>query len=253
MNRAIFSVTSTPSFCSFLEHYGFSGSFVFSDPLFSSYIYTKTCMFWISCHHLLDCPVFLKLFSSNNFLHRAPTASNLTPCPTFRHHFEWARLPSSAEPYAWIQAPFASIKAILSCCPSSKIPLRDYKNKGWNSGSAEVNGNIATDFNKARTDLSTRSSSTRLCVSHRRIRRVSALPLLKIIHRFSVRTPSISFTLSEDIRIDKLTDQTRRNMPDLKYLAKYRKFGPVNCQVETILSEKMTMLETAPALDSSRN
>ena len=225
MNRAIFSVTSTPSFCSFLDHYGFSVILCLMTPYFLPIIYTKNLMFWI-CHrhHLLDYPVFLKPFPSDNLLHRAPSASNLTPCPTLRHHFEWARLPSSAEPYTWIQAPFTSIKAILSCLPSPKIPLRNYKNKGWNSGSTEVNGNVATDFNKARIDLSTRSSNTRLCVSHRRTRGTSASPLLKLIHRFSVRTPSIYLTLSEDIHIDKLTDQNRRNMPNLKSLAKYSKF-----------------------------
>lgn len=150
-----------------------------------------------------------------------------------------------------MQAPFTSIKVLLPCFPSPKIPLRNYKNKGWNSSSAEVHGNVATDFSKARTDLSTQSSSTRLCVSHRRMRGFSASPLLKIIHRFSVRTPSIYLTLSE-VHIDKLTDQNRRNMPDLKPLAKYSKFEPVNSKAETILPQKMT-LETAPALDSSRN
>lgn len=56
-----------------------------------------------------------------------------------------------------------------------------------------------------------------------------------------MRTDSIYLTLSEGIHIDKLTDQKRRNMPDLKSFAKYSQlFEPVNSQGESTLSE-MTM------------
>lgn len=41
-------------------------------------------------------------------------------------------------------------------------------------------------------------------------------------------------------------------MPDLKPLAKHSTFEPAHSQAETILTEKMTMLETSPTLDSSR-
>lgn len=59
---------------------------------------------------------------------------------------------------------------------------------------------------------------------HTQGQRFSAAPLWKIIHRFSTRTSSIYFTLSEDIPIDKLTDQNEREMPDLKSRAKSIKF-----------------------------
>lgn len=148
MERALSTVRPTPSF--FLDHYGFSAVFCVIAPYFIPIIYNRNLMFWI-CHHCL-CPTFLKPFP---FLHRAPSPSNSTPCPTLRHYVGWGRLPSAADPYIWIQAPFTTIKATLSCLPSPEIPLRNCKNKGWDPGSAEVNGNIATDFNKARTGLST--------------------------------------------------------------------------------------------------
>lgn len=223
--------------------------FVADDPLFSFYnLHQK------NLHSKYAATTSLIVLSSLS--HSPPITSSIKPHQQVTDSMPYSQtpfwLPSTAEPYAWIQAPFTSIKALLSCLPSPKIPLRNYKTEGRNSGSAEVNGNIATDFNKARTDLSSQSSSTRLRVSHRRMRGVSASPLLKNNPQI-LSEDTLNLTLSEVIHIDKFTDQNRRNVPDLKSLAK----KPVNSnqltQVETILSEEMTMLEAAPTWDSSRN